>query len=241
MSEKLPLVSCLMVTRGTNTNLIENSLYSYSIQTYKNRELIIVTDCNTEDLIKLQILLNKYDDGSFKLVVTDGGIIIGTLRNISIESSSGEYCIQWDDDDFYHQDRIMTQYLRISSSDYDYCMLKDFMMYFYNTHILSKHTWFDDEIHGMPPSIMFKRNIEYRYPPTSHGEDIVITQPQYDFLKKCYVVNQPHLYVYVYHGNNSYRYDHYCSLSNGTRGTLERQTVQKVTQFFGKFGLDYRI
>jgi glycosyltransferase involved in cell wall biosynthesis len=239
MKENLPLISCLMVTRAINMNLIDCSIYSYVTQTYKNKELVIVTDCDLENLDNLKCLLSKYKDENIKLVYLNEKLIIGSLRNISIDNASGEYCIQWDDDDLYHNERIEKQYFAIISGDYDYCILKNFMMYFYNTHLLSMNCWMDDDLEGMPPSILFKKNIKFRYPPIEQGEDVAIFDTP--DLKYCILRYMPCLYIYTYHGHNSFDYTHYLKLYNISRKTFNMNILEKIAPLFKHAGLDYTI
>jgi glycosyltransferase involved in cell wall biosynthesis len=239
MNEQYPLVSCLMVTRAANMKIIDNAIFSYTIQTYKNKELVIITDCDSKNLDDLKCLLDKYNDNSIRIVYLKEKLKMGALRNASINNALGEYCIQWDDDDLYHSDRIEKQYFELISGDYDYCLLKDFMMYFYNTHILSMNTWFNDKMVGKPPTIMFRKNMKYRYPDhVQFGEDIEIFNTTN--LKPCILYDMPHLYIYTYHGYNSYDYEHYLNLYNHTKVIFNRDILEKVTPLLDYACLDYR-
>jgi glycosyltransferase involved in cell wall biosynthesis len=228
-----------MVTRAANMKIIDNALYSYINQTYKNKELIIITDCESKNLDDLKILLNDYSDENIKLIYLKEKLKMGALRNVSIDNASGEYCIQWDDDDLYHEERIERQYLELISGDYDYCLLKEFTMYFYNTHLLSTNRWYDDFISGLPPSIMFRKNMKYRYPDNiQFSEDIVIGNQLN--LKYSILSDLPYLYVYTYHGYNSFEYQHYLKLYRETKINFNEEIIEKIISLLNYKNLDYR-
>lgn len=237
----LPLVSCLMVTRAANLNFIDNAIYCYISQTYENKELVIVPDCDPISLECLEAFLEKYKDEKIKLAIPDKKMPLGALRNVSIRNASGDYCIQWDDDDLYHAERIEKQFFHlIDGKGYDYCLLKNYMMYFRNTKLLSMNRWPDHySIVGKPASIMFRKNIKYRYPDGTHlGEDTVIAENTK--LKCCLVDNMPFLYIYNYHGHNCYDYYHYLSLYNETKIPFDMDVLDKVTPMLDKAGFEYR-
>jgi len=238
MDEIFPLVSCLMVTRAANMKIIDGALYSYINQTYKNKELIIVPDCDVKNLDNLKRHLDNYKDENIKLVELKEKLMLGSLRNVSIDNASGEYCIQWDDDDLYHERRIEMQYQEIISGDYDYCLLKNFMMYFYNTYLLSINRWYDDKLGGQPPSILFKKDINFRYPKIPLHEDIAIVERT--DLKRCILDDKPYLYIYTYHGNNCYDYQHYLSLYSATKMTFDIEILDQITPLLDYICLNYR-
>jgi glycosyltransferase involved in cell wall biosynthesis len=236
-----PLISCLMVTKSSYMDIINRAIYSYITQTYENKELIIITDCDLNNLKKLTNLLEKYEKENIKLVYlkTNKKPTVGELRNQSILNASGEYCIQWDDDDLYHKDRIQEQYNALITSGCDYCILKDFMNYFYESHYLTQNKWFNDNMEGLPPSILFKKNIEFKYPDIQFSEDIEIFR--YLDLKKHSLLNMPHLYIYTYHGTNAFSYRHHLEISNNTKRPFDIDLINKINYLFKETNLEYKI
>jgi len=98
-----PLVSALMVTRGSITN-VENAINFFQKQTWTNKELCVVT-ANSDNEYLIRDRLDKADISfCFKKVSSD--LSLGNLRNISMSIANGEYACTWDDDDFYGQDRL---------------------------------------------------------------------------------------------------------------------------------------
>ena len=48
---------------------------------------------------------------------------LGDLHRISVAAAQGEYVVQWDDDDFYHPDRLTSQLAEIRRSGRPACVL----------------------------------------------------------------------------------------------------------------------
>ena len=96
-----PLVSCLCVTKN---KLVKNAIDYFHLQTYDNKELILVTETSNKNLSYLKEVAASNDN--IHLIETKDNITLGELRNISVREASGEYVIQWDDDDIYHEKRI---------------------------------------------------------------------------------------------------------------------------------------
>jgi glycosyltransferase involved in cell wall biosynthesis len=228
-----------MITKATNIKFIDDAIYCYAIQTYGNRELVIVTDCDSGTLNNLRHFLKKYGNENIKLVPLKEKLPLGALRNVSVDNASGEYCIQWDDDDLYHSERIERQYDKLISGDYDYCFINSFMMYFSNTHLLSINKWtHGGRLQGFPGSILFKKGIDFKYPGLSREEDVeIVNHPE---LKKCILYGLPYLYVYVYRGFNTNTYEHFHSLHHFTKMTFDIDIIEKVSHLFGHVGLNYR-
>lgn len=228
-----PLISCLMVTTGIRLKQIDYSIFSYITQTYENKELIIVTDCNFKQFKKLTKLLKKYQNENISLVFLNKKLIMGELRNVSLSISKGEYWIVWDDDDFHHKDAIKDQYLKITSGDFDYCVLRNYMTYFYDTQNLTVNDFNNRTIEGpaigMPPTILVKKSVNYKYPVVQFHEDIDIFQHKF---KGCILENMPHLYVYMIHGKNSFNYNFHNKLCEATKIKFDFEAWNKVQYLF---------
>lgn len=102
-----PLVSCLCVTHQ-RVDLLKRAIDCFRNQSYDNRELLIIyedLDIETADYVEKitnpQIFLLKVKS-ALKLT-------LGDLRNMSIRKCNGTYFCQWDDDDWYKDNRIEYQ------------------------------------------------------------------------------------------------------------------------------------
>jgi len=102
-----PLISCLCITKY-RTRFLKRAIDCFLHQSYLNKELIIVypeEDKETEFFIMANqhplIRSVKVKDTSKKS--------LGRLRNMSIDTADGEFFCVWDDDDWYHKDRLQFQ------------------------------------------------------------------------------------------------------------------------------------
>src|SRR5690606_3676258 len=103
-----PLISCLCVTRN-RVNLLKRSIDCFLSQSYPNAELIVVSEDDDEPTSRY--MKNVPGENIRHIVIgTRPKLPLGALRNFAIEAARGEYFCQWDDDDWYHNDRISTQF-----------------------------------------------------------------------------------------------------------------------------------
>jgi glycosyltransferase involved in cell wall biosynthesis len=104
----LPLISCVCPTIG-KVKLLEESIQSFHLQTYPNKELIIFNNFPDVDLV--------YNHSQVKVVNYKEHIYsIGQCRNVGISYAQGEYIATWDDDDICLKDRLSFAYKNITES-----------------------------------------------------------------------------------------------------------------------------
>lgn len=96
-----PLVSCIMPTTDRAV-LVDRAVELFHRQNWPQRELVIVH----EGLFPIGHLRG---DPQLRLVRAPVGLDIGSKRNLGIEQARGDWLMQWDDDDWYANDRISTQ------------------------------------------------------------------------------------------------------------------------------------
>jgi glycosyltransferase involved in cell wall biosynthesis len=106
--ENRPVVSCLCLTRG-RADKLPRSIACFSCQTYPRRELVIV--CPEEDEATRAVLALHRDDPRIRchLLPSGSSLTFGETRNLSVEIARGEFFCVWDDDDWYHPERIDSQ------------------------------------------------------------------------------------------------------------------------------------
>lgn len=86
-----PLISCKMITYG-RMEFLEESLHSFLIQDYAEKELVIVNDYPLQKLVFDHPQVRIYNlDETFKT--------IGEKENFATELCRGDIVMQWDDDD----------------------------------------------------------------------------------------------------------------------------------------------
>jgi glycosyltransferase involved in cell wall biosynthesis len=152
---------------------------------------------------------------------------MGILRNISIDKAQGEYICQWDDDDWYHTERLERQFNSLMDTHKAACFLSFSLNY--------------DEVTDcayllpvmlFPGSIMCKRSLlieEHRYPDQQYKEDYEL---MVSLIKKnhAFPLVMPWLYVYYCrHGNNSCSDDHFTKLLS-----LSLPLSRHTADLFGK-------
>jgi glycosyltransferase involved in cell wall biosynthesis len=207
MTDQLPLISCLCVT-GNSINFLKRAIHCFNQQSYPNKELVLVYG---SDNTQTNAYLNSLNDPRVRGFQLDdnNSYSLGEKRNFAIEKSNGEYFCQWDDDDWYHPDRLKEQ-------------LEPLLKSFKDGSILIFEIVFDDinkraygsTIRPLEHSIMCRKSVYLdgiKYSNKDKGED-------FDFIKSLknnnmlFPIVNPGLYVYVYHGKNSYPAEHFTAI-----------------------------
>lgn len=216
-----PLISCLCVTREKPA-LLKRAISCFQNQTYPNKELVIIYDHDdlaTKDELKLVVdpTISIYEVRKTK------EITLGFLRNYAIHKSKGEYVCQWDDDDWYHIGRIEYQYEVIQMSNYPAVILTQWLIFDSTTnkaYISHRRLW--------EGSLLCKKsaisNIKYDH--LNLGEDTTFIEKLNNENRIYYIDNVPNLYIYTYHGKNTWNYKHWndifkqCQVMNPSISTL---------------------
>lgn len=99
---------------------IFQSVNSVINQTYKNWELIIVDDENTNDS---KYLLNqvKSKHQNIKIFSTKSNIGVGLARNFGIKKSKGKFIAFLDSDDYWHKTKIEKQIIFLKKKNANIC------------------------------------------------------------------------------------------------------------------------
>ena len=210
-SSDTPLVSCLMVT-ADRLELCRRSIRCYNNQTYANKELIVVDD-GEQDLGPVLADIPADEVTYAKLDPADDNVL-GALRNVALERANGEFVTQWDDDDWYHEERVERQAAALMEGN-DACCLHGSLMhiddpeYMYMPYIGTLEN-------GVPGTVMHRRNEEIRYPEMRRAEDSVFIEAWRD---KRYVQlpnDQSHLFIRCFHGSNTWEKKHFLTRMRNT-------------------------
>jgi len=191
-------VSCLIVT-ADRKQLLRRSLESYKNQTYKNREVVIIDNGHEPG----DDLLEDFDSDEVVYVRIEPSPdnILGDLRNISLEQATGDYLICWDDDDWFHPERIEIQ-LNVLKDGFDACCLNGNLFHI-NAEEFSKHPYIGSLPGGSPSSIIHRRNEHIKYPSMKREEDTVYLNRWKEKKKyKQLDLSYSYLFVRVFHGTN---------------------------------------
>jgi len=224
-------------------------------QTYPNKELIIIDD-GQEDYAPI---LADVPAGELRYIKLDPapGQVLGTLRNRSLEEATGDFKAQWDDDDWYHPERIerQAQVLMGDTNDQaegghaqdnhaqdnhaqgnhaqdnhaqdnhaqgaDACCLAGSLMH------VDHPEYFDLPYvgylpHGIPGTIMHRRNDTIRYPSERAGEDTTYLD---HWLGKRYQklpASEAGLFIRCFHGTNTWEMNHFVRRMRNSPAKLMR-------------------
>lgn len=218
----LPKISCLTVT-GWRLVLLKQAIQCYLNQTYPNKELVIVCDGSQAYRDAIEQYVAFLDRKDIKLVLLQEKYKLGQLRNMTIEAASGPIITQWDDDDLYHPHRLQLQYDRMVSQKAHACLLSDQLSFFENSRDLYWVNWVPHSTFPMhqvfPGSIMAIKDQRFRYPEegqySTQGEDSIFLSQYYQHAKIVPLSGKGYIYVYRYHGTNTFPEEHHQWVAKG--------------------------
>lgn len=206
MSKRMsPKVSCLMVTADRRA-LVKRSLHCYKKQSHPNTELVVVDNGHDQ----IDDLLEDFDESTVNYIrlKPSPDNVLGEMRNRSLEAATGEYVTCWDDDDWFHPDRIKIQLNRLQQDSYDACCLTTSLMHLDSKEMMH-HPYKGTLPGGVPPSILHRNDPGIRYPQLNRHED---TEFLKQWKEKKYVQLPPeyaYLFIRCHHGTNTWEKDHF--------------------------------
>jgi glycosyltransferase involved in cell wall biosynthesis len=219
----LPLISCLMVTYD-RLSLAKRAISSFAAQSYPRKELIIVTDGEERFRRSLERYVSALAlDGVRFVYPGPGRLSLGRLRNMSMDAAAGDVVCQWDDDDCSHPDRLMRQAEELIRNDAGACLFTDHLHFIEEKSVLCWVDWSRGEtVSGAtqlaPGTLMMRRDPRFRYPEEGlqarQGEDSALLDTVYRAIKVAHLRGAGYLYLYQYHGRNTFSREHHYRLSS---------------------------
>lgn len=201
-----PKISCLCVTKHRVVNL-KTAVACFKAQTYPNKELFIVfpeDDRETEHYVQSlhdpEIRFHTYSSSPRKLT-------LGQIRNMSIRESDGEYFCLWDDDDWYHQDRLEWQMKHALTSGKMASVLLFIIIrdnVYKKSYLSAPRPWEGTVLCNRH----FALNNQAAYDSLDRGEDTGFIEKLVAMDAVCPVI-RPQLYVYNCTGNNTWDRRHF--------------------------------
>lgn len=224
INDLIPKISCVLVTTG-RIEMVRKAIDCFVSQTYKLKELVVVSQGTDEQNAQIK---NMASFEGCIFIEAPQRLSLGAMRNLSVELSTGPIICQWDDDDYYHPNRLTTQYKHLRGNA---------VASLYTQHLkLFKERgvmyWVDYKrgtddylqvIKNSPykrfltGSVMFRKDCFYEYKnflypesgdQSDREEDLNVLQKLMR-LGRVEEVNAGYQYVYVYHGNNTYELKHH--------------------------------
>jgi glycosyltransferase involved in cell wall biosynthesis len=201
-----PLVSCLMVTRDRKW-LARRAIQCFAEQTWVNKELVIVDDGSEDYGPAIDELVDR-PTVHYERVPEQEGRHLGGIRNLALDLAHGDYCMQWDDDEWYHPTRIERQMLALERQELDACVLKWTLMHI-DSDSLVDHLYRADAGHGTPGTVVHRRT-ELRYPNLPRNEDSVFLR-RLSREMRVGIVAEPHSHLFIrcFHGQNTWDANHF--------------------------------
>lgn len=204
MTTNYPLISCICITNN-RSELLQKAIDCFKSQNYPNKELVISypkKDISTKNMIQ------NYRDLSILSIEREDTESLGNARNHAIVKCKGEYVCIWDDDDWYHSSRLSFQFnsMQEKGQGYQASILTRILLY--DTTSKQVYLSFPYPWEG---TILCRKVIllQNQYKNTNIAEDSHVVR----FLSSRNLLFQidhvPFLYVYIYHGNNTWNYKHF--------------------------------
>jgi len=192
------MISCICITKNKR-ELLDAAIRCFKNQTYKDKELVIVYErCNPNREYLTRLPYNV-------IGVEKGKYLLGDLRNMAIERAKGDYIAQWDDDDLSRHDRLEVQMSELKKSFYPGCVLTRWIIYFKGKYFISGRRSFWEG------SLLIKKDSIEPYHSKAIDEDRPMVRSLFN-KGKLLQLDMPYLYIYNYHGNNTWDEKHWIKL-----------------------------
>ena len=194
-------------------------LRCFRAQTYRDKELILVYE--SLDPAARELLAADGDAVSLVHVSTVPKQPLGALRNLGIRASRGKYVCGWDDDDWYAPRRLEAQLEHLIGTRADACVLRRWLMFDETrgqAYVSAPGTW--------EGSLICPRDLpalQQGYPPLPRGEDSVLIE-QLTRRHRLVHLDRPELYVYTFHGQNTWEQGHFEGLFQFGQGLAAHDT-----------------
>lgn len=187
-------VSCLCITQPGREAFLAESIACFEAQDYAEKELIIVND-------------------------RKDGRTLGDLRNESLDRATGDYVAIWDDDDLSLPKRLSRQIKALEVADSDAVFLHCLIFrcvcgHECPTELRDEATPWENTMVAVRETL-FRHNI--RYPSLDKREDTAFTAAMVAAKLRMSLVYDASLYVYRFHGQNTWDARHWDELTRFTR------------------------
>ena len=222
MAAQEELVSCLCVTRH-RVDLLRRAVACFHAQTHQNRELVIVFDADDPEtrayvhsILGPSVLAIE--------VASTPRLPLGAKRNLAVQIARGLFVAQWDDDDWHAPDRLRAQLAAIDQHQRPACVLVRQVLYDGMTGqaaVSATRTWEN--------SLLARRDAMPKYPELAKLEDTPLIQAMLA-ANMLVGLDRPDLYVYVYHGKNTWERTHWDTAIAAFAQPLPAAETQRIAQ-----------
>lgn len=214
MNKHLPLISCICIT-SNRPHLLQRAISCFKNQNYPKKELIVSypeNDFLTRNILDQIVTLHQVQIVRIKRKKED---TLGSARNNAIHVANGEFICIWDDDDWHHSRRLSEQYSVIENSPFKASILMNVLMH----DVKNKETYYSGYRDWEGTLLCEKKTIiKTAYLNLPRGEDTYVLHYLLFSNVLFRIKEKPNLYIYIFHGNNTWGEGHFMSyFSEGTR------------------------
>jgi glycosyltransferase involved in cell wall biosynthesis len=212
----------------------QRSIDDFCRQTLANKTLVLVLSGGVESVHRaIRDYVESLGRNDIRIFTQPPEMNLGQLRNFCLEAATGDISCQWDDDDFYHPQRLEKQLALLLEGNFEAVYLQDVMQYFPAASALYWMNWRATEYVGHPGTLMVRREVPIQYPTQGGearlGEDSEVARALIARGRVGYLAGLPHLFIYVSHGANSWHDGHHRMLAEKlsiSQALLRRREAQ---------------
>lgn len=208
-------ISCLMVTLD-RFERFKASFACYCRQDYPLRELVVVTDGSAEFQARLRAHVAASGREDVRLLGVPGRRPLGALRNLALASAQGPLVCQWDDDDLCHSTRLSVQAAILRATGAEASFLVEQLHLFADARALSWCDWGrrSPRERCIPGTLLaYKHALPAYAHDLARGEDLCLRDELFRRgVRVADVGGCGQLYVYVFHGANTWVRAHHAAL-----------------------------
>jgi glycosyltransferase involved in cell wall biosynthesis len=199
-----PRVSAICIT-DHRVDFLRRSIWCFFQQKYSNKELIVVVPQHDEETLQYLESLGSPEITIIPIDASDP-ITLGEKRNLAVQMSTGFYFCTWDDDDWYHANRIAHQVAHAQQTGKRSSAISNVLVYDTQEQqaYLSFHRPWEQ-------TLLCERSIVtggIGYGNLNKGEDSVLVAAlrENGWIDSFF---EPFLYIYCYHGGNTWHREHW--------------------------------
>lgn len=207
-----PLISCMMVTQGGRFEMFCRAVTDFCKQTYRRRQLVIVSSDLAEAVAPYQAWLKSLDAPiTWHHIASPTQLSIGHMRNVALDlSASAHFICSWDDDDRHHPERLAAHVAPLLTNDQLMATYMPVQMYWF---VGPRELRIVDWRPSKTPGILMFRRTSRRYEPVSRHEDSRFFKAlQLDGPVQP-VVGKLDYYVRTIHDSNTSTQSHHLSIA----------------------------
>lgn len=226
-----------MVTRDRPA-FAARAIRCFADQRYPARELIVVCQGTFNYRRHLAGLARQHGISDVAILEAAQDMSLGALRNRALDAASGDLVCIWDDDDCSHPDRLAAQVAQLIEENSHSCFLGEHLQLFDRTLY-----WIDWELGTpkaryplLPGTMLMTHDRRFRYPESGRyarlAEDWALMIDLHRRVRVSYLRDQGQLYLYNYHGGNTFSAEHHAKLrvrSLTTAAITEREFVIRAS------------